>query len=93
MIWRKKAGFGAPVTAWLAGDLAPLADELLSPQTLADRGLVDPKVVERLRRENDLGIADNNLRLYALMTLELWSRTFLDRPWTFDRVDSPIATP
>jgi asparagine synthase (glutamine-hydrolysing) len=92
VIWRKKAGFGAPVTAWLAGDLAPLADELLSPQTLANRGLVDPEVVQRLRRENHLGIADNSLRLYALMTLELWSRTFLDRSWTFDRVDSPIAT-
>jgi asparagine synthase (glutamine-hydrolysing) len=94
VIWRRKAGFGAPVRSWLVGDLAPLADELLSPQTLKDRGLVDPDVVRRLRQENDSGVADNSLRLYALMTLELWSRTFLDRSWSFDRVDSPpSATP
>jgi asparagine synthase (glutamine-hydrolysing) len=94
VIWRRKAGFGAPLRSWLVGDLAPLADELLSPRTLKDRGLVDPDVVRRLRLENDSGVADNSLRLYALMTLELWSRTFLDRSWNFDRVDSPpSATP
>jgi asparagine synthase (glutamine-hydrolysing) len=94
VIWRKKAGFGAPLRSWLVGDLAPLADDLLSPQTLKDRGLVDPDVVRRLRRENDSGMADNSMRLYALMTLELWSRTFLDRSWSFDRVDSlPTRTP
>jgi asparagine synthase (glutamine-hydrolysing) len=85
VVWRRKAGFGAPVRSWLVGDLAPLVDDLLSERTLADRGFVDPRVVSRLRNENDAGAADNTLRLYALMTLELWCRTFLDRSWSFDR--------
>jgi asparagine synthase (glutamine-hydrolysing) len=84
IIWRRKAGFGAPVRSWLTGDLAPLVEDLLSGPTLESRGLVDPAVVARLRTENAAGAADNSLRLYALLSLELWCRTFLDRSWDFE---------
>jgi asparagine synthase (glutamine-hydrolysing) len=93
VIWRRKAGFGAPVRAWLVGDLAPLVDDLLSEQTLRSRGFVDPAVVARLRADNAAGRADNSLRLYALLTLELWCRTFLDRTWTFDVSGEEYTTP
>jgi hypothetical protein len=56
------------------------------PRTLLDRGFVDPAVVARLRAENSAGIADNSLRLYALLSLELWCQTFLDKTWSFDDV-------
>jgi asparagine synthase (glutamine-hydrolysing) len=72
------------VRSWLVGDLAPLADELLSERTVADRGIVNPRAVAEMRKANDAGVADNSLHLYALMTLELWCRTFVDRSWTFD---------
>ena len=84
VVWRRKAGFGAPVRAWLVGDLAPMVDDLLSESTLRARGLVDPDAVARLRADNDAGRADNSLRLYALLSLELWCRTFADRTWSFD---------
>jgi asparagine synthase (glutamine-hydrolysing) len=84
VIWRRKAGFGAPLRAWLASDLAPLVDDLLSESTLRRRGLVDPDAVAALRREHAAGLADNGFRLYALLTLELWCRTFLDRAWSFE---------
>lgn len=93
VIWRRKAGFGAPVRAWLVGDLAPLVDDLLSEQTLRNRGFVDPAVVSRLRADNAAGRADYSLRLYSLLTLELWCRTFLDRAWTFDTSGEQYSTP
>jgi asparagine synthase (glutamine-hydrolysing) len=93
VIWRRKAGFGAPVRSWLTGDLAPLVDELLSEHTLAARGLVDPAAVSRMQRANDSGVADYSLQLYALMTLELWCRSFLDRSWTFDRPAAEATAP
>jgi asparagine synthase (glutamine-hydrolysing) len=92
IIWRRKAGFGAPVRSWLVGELAPLVDDLLSESTLRSRGLVDPAVVARLRAENDTGTADNSLRLYALLSLELWCRTFLDRSWSFEAIND-VTTP
>lgn len=90
VIWRPKAGFGAPVRSWLTGELAPMVDDLLSERTLAARGLVDPPAVARLRADNESGRADNSLQLYALLSLELWCRTFLDRAWHFD---APMPEP
>src|SRR5215207_1604431 len=86
IIWRPKAGFGAPLRSWLVGELAPLVDDLLSERALRNRGFVDPAVVARLRAENLAGTADNSLRLYALLSLELWCRSFLDRTWSFEAI-------
>ncbi len=93
IVWRRKAGFGAPVRAWLSGDLAPMVADLLSEETVSRRGLVDPGAVRRLIDDNASGHADTSLQLYALLTLELWHQTFVDRPWTFDRLaaDALIA--
>jgi asparagine synthase (glutamine-hydrolysing) len=79
VIWRPKAGFGAPIRAWLVGELKPMIDDLLSPSSVAARGLLDPAEVQTLIRDNDAGRADNALRIWALLTLELWQRTFIDR--------------
>jgi asparagine synthase (glutamine-hydrolysing) len=84
VVWRRKAGFGAPIRAWLAGDLAPVLEDLLAPETLRRRGLVDPAAVQRLRAANAVGTADTSMQLYALLTLELWLQTFPDRSWTFE---------
>jgi asparagine synthase (glutamine-hydrolysing) len=92
IVWRRKAGFGAPLRSWLVGDLAPLAEDLLSERAVRARGFVDPSVVARLRAENAAGMADNSLRLYALLSLELWCRTFLDRSWNFEAARDSIAT-
>jgi asparagine synthase (glutamine-hydrolysing) len=78
IIWRPKAGFGAPVRAWLVNELAPMVDEVLSPANVAARGLFDPQEVRRLVEANRAGTEDNALRIWALLTLELWQQTFLD---------------
>ncbi len=79
VIWRPKAGFGAPLRAWMGGELRPLIDDCLSPATIRDRGLFDPDAVRGLVRDNEAGTADNALRIWALVVLELWQRTFVDR--------------
>jgi asparagine synthase (glutamine-hydrolysing) len=78
VIWRPKAGFSAPIRAWLAGPLRPMVDDLLSPDTVRRRGLIDPDAVRRMVAANDAGTEDNALRIWALLTLELWQRTFTD---------------
>jgi len=91
VVWRRKAGFGAPIRSWLVRDLAPLVEDLLSEEALRRRGLVDPAQVPRMRAESAAGRGDYTLQLYALLTLELWSRMFLDRAWHFDEsVRAPI---
>jgi asparagine synthase (glutamine-hydrolysing) len=78
VITRPKAGFGAPVRSWLVGDLKPMVDDLLSPDAVRRRGLFEPDEVARLIAANEAGSEDNALRLWALLTLELWQQTFLD---------------
>jgi asparagine synthase (glutamine-hydrolysing) len=62
------------------GDLKPMVEDLLAPDTVAARGLFDPAEVQRLIQANDAGAEDNALRIWALLNLELWQREFVDAP-------------
>lgn len=78
VIWRRKAGFGAPIRSWLRGGLKDMVDDLLSPASIAGRGWFDPSAVGEVIRENRSGREDNALQLFFLLTLELWAREFID---------------
>jgi asparagine synthase (glutamine-hydrolysing) len=78
VVWRKKAGFGAPIRSWLRGALRPMVDDLLSEETVKRRGLFHPQEVRRIIAANLSGREDYNLQVFQLLTLELWQRTFID---------------
>ena len=79
VVWRKKAGFGAPIRAWLRGPLQPMVRELLSEESVRRRGLFRPKEIKRVVDDNFSGREDNNLQVFQLMGLELWHQQFIDR--------------
>ena len=79
VVWRKKAGFGAPIRSWLRGALRPLVDELLSEEVITKRGLFRPEEVRRLIDNNLTGREDYNLQVFQLLNLELWHRQFMDK--------------
>jgi asparagine synthase (glutamine-hydrolysing) len=58
--------------------LDELAEELLAPATVRERGLVDPVCVERLRRRPSGGVYPQE-HVYRLWSLFLLCRHFLDR--------------
>ena len=78
VVWRKKAGFGAPVRSWLRGALRPMVEDLLSEETVRRRGLFRPEEVRRIIDANLSGREDYNLQVFQLLTLELWQRAFMD---------------
>ena len=78
IIWRKKAGFSAPIRSWLCTSLKPMINDLLSEQTIKRRGLFDYKEVKRIINANDSGREDFNLQVFQLLNLEIWMREFLD---------------
>ena len=78
IVWRKKAGFGAPIRSWLRGALRPMVDDLLSPETIKRRGLFRPEQVRHLINANLSSREDFNLQVFQLLTLELWQRQFID---------------
>ncbi len=79
VIWRKKAGFSAPVRSWVRTSLRPMIDDLLSKETIKRRGLFDSDEVRRLIDLNHSGREDYNLQVFQLLNLELWMRAFIDR--------------
>jgi asparagine synthase (glutamine-hydrolysing) len=78
VLQQPKAGFAAPVDYWLAHDLKPMLDDLLSPARLRKRGLFKPEAVERFILEHRSGRQDWSMQLWQFLTLELWMQTFLD---------------
>lgn len=78
VVWRRKAGFGAPVRAWLRGPLRPLVDEMLSDESVRRRGLFRPEEVRRVVEANLSGREDYSLHVLQLLTLEMWHQEFID---------------
>jgi asparagine synthase (glutamine-hydrolysing) len=78
VIYRPKAGFGAPLRGWVRGALAPLIDEVLSPRAIGSRGLFDATSARALIEANRAGRVDASYTIFAMLSIELWCRTFVD---------------
>jgi len=79
IIYRRKTGFGVPLRAWLHRDLARTLGELLDESSLRRRGLFEPKAVTKLVALDRAGKIDATYPIFALLCIELWLRTFVDR--------------
>lgn len=77
IIDRPKMGFGIPMADWLRGRLP--ADVLLDPRALS-RGLFREERLRALVREHELGQGNHGYRIWTLLMLELWFRTYVDQP-------------
>jgi asparagine synthase (glutamine-hydrolysing) len=77
---RGKQGFGVPVGRWFRRQLRPLAQEVLLDPRSAERGIFDRAAVRKLLSDHAAGRADHGQRIWQLLFLELWFRTYLDRP-------------
>jgi asparagine synthase (glutamine-hydrolysing) len=78
IIYRKKAGFSAPVRSWVRTSLKPMIEDLLSESAVKKRGLFDPAEVKKIIELNDSGKEDYNLQVFQLLNFEIWMREFLD---------------
>jgi asparagine synthase (glutamine-hydrolysing) len=78
---RPKMGFPVPFGTWTraqAGWNDVVRDVLLDRRS-RERGIVDPPAVGRLLDDHAEGRTDGADRLWSLLNLELWYRTFIDR--------------
>ncbi|MFN3387228.1 MAG: asparagine synthetase B family protein, partial [Candidatus Thermochlorobacter sp.] len=79
VVYRPKAPFGAPLRAWIRQDLDEMIHDLLSPERLRQRGLFNPSAVAMMLQRHKTGQDDSAHRIWALLTLELWMREFIDK--------------
>jgi asparagine synthase (glutamine-hydrolysing) len=76
ILTRGKMGFGVPVSEWLAGEHAEWMRGILLDPAAQRRGLFARQPLEDVIRAHTDRRADHGERLWALVCLELWFRTF-----------------
>ena len=76
---RPKMGFPVPFGRWMRGGWNRVAREVLLDRRSRERGLIDPAAVERLLRDHADARTDGGDRIWSLLNLELWHRTFIDK--------------
>jgi asparagine synthase (glutamine-hydrolysing) len=75
---RPKMGFPVPFASWVRGPWNQVARDVLLDRRTRERGVLEPAAVERLLRDHASRRTDGGDRIWALMNLELWYRTFID---------------
>ena len=75
---RRKMGFAVPIASWFRGSLAHLPKEILLDPRAVNRGVFRPDGISRLVADHRAGNRDNASKLWALIQLELWFRTYVD---------------
>jgi asparagine synthase (glutamine-hydrolysing) len=76
---RPKMGFPVPFADWTRGAWNLVARDILMDRRSRERGLLDPVAVDRLLKDHAAGRTDGGDRLWSLLNLELWHRTFIDK--------------
>jgi asparagine synthase (glutamine-hydrolysing) len=77
---RRKMGFQVPLREWFRGPLRELPGDVLLDTSSVARGWFRPDRVRGLIREHVDGRRDNSHKLWTLIQLELWLRTYIDAP-------------
>jgi asparagine synthase (glutamine-hydrolysing) len=75
---RPKMGFPVPFASWIRGSWNAVARDVLLDPRSRQRGIIDPSAVDRLLRDHAEGRTDGGDRIWSLLNLELWYRTFID---------------
>ncbi len=79
ILYRKKKGFPIPISEWFRGEARGFVRDILSPRAIRQRGLFEPAEVERIFAEHETRFEDHGSPIWALLSLELWYRLFVDR--------------
>tara|TARA_R110000868_G_scaffold189695_2_gene433147 strand:- start:192188 stop:194089 length:1902 start_codon:yes stop_codon:yes gene_type:complete len=78
ILYRSKAGFGAPVRTWLLKE-EPFLRDILFSDAAKGRGLFNPFAVENLIKDTKTGKVDGSYTLLSLLVIELWLLQFFDK--------------
>jgi len=75
---RRKMGFGVPLAEWFRGPLRDLPGEILLDTRSLGRGYFRERAIRDLIDRHQRGAEDTSNRIWALLQLELWLRTYVD---------------
>ncbi|MAI07655.1 MAG: asparagine synthase (glutamine-hydrolyzing) [Magnetococcales bacterium] len=77
ILYRSKAGFGAPVRHWLLKEEEFVRSVLFSKQAMI-RGLFNAATVKKLLENTKTGKTDGSYTILSLLVIELWINMFIE---------------
>ncbi len=83
---KDKRGTPSPLPKWFGGELNDRVTQVLTDPRARERGIFSPEAVDRAIADHGAGKGEFGDQIWMLLSVELWFRTFIDRP-----LDGPIA--
>ncbi len=77
---RHKMGFGIPIGEWFKGELKNYIKDILYSDEFMKRGFFNPENIKKTVEEHISGKENHGLKIWSLLCLELWCRTFISTP-------------
>ncbi|MBU1022660.1 asparagine synthase C-terminal domain-containing protein, partial [bacterium] len=79
---RKKVGFVFPMKKWMRTEFSPEITRVLKSERFYQRGIFSPGCVNRLLQSYIAGDESQWLRLWSILSVELWARMYIDSDGT-----------
>lgn len=82
ILTRPKQGFSPPIKHWFRGDLTSYAYDLLVSSRAQQRGIFDPRFIDKLLKTHASTMSVNHsAAIWALLCLELWFQVYMDQQY------------
>ena len=78
IIWRKKAGFGAPIQSWLINGMIDQQREFFDPEYLRKQNIFNPKTIINLIQANKDKSKYYANHIWQILTFQIWHNMFID---------------
>jgi asparagine synthase (glutamine-hydrolysing) len=79
IIQRKKLGFSTPMDEWMQGDFSIVIKKLFNEANSGVKEYFNIKALNQIVDEHTSQKANNQRKLFALLSFELWHRTFFQK--------------
>jgi asparagine synthase (glutamine-hydrolysing) len=77
ILQREKQGFMLPIAYWFRTDLFPLVSQMLEGSFFVKEGWFKKETIQRLLDEHRNNHYDHHVRLWMLLTLEVWHQLYI----------------
>lgn len=76
VVLRRKIGFRVPLGVWFRGGLREFANDLLLGPSSYTSQVMHPGAIRRLLHRHETGVANEEIRIWTLLCLEIWHQVF-----------------
>lgn len=79
VIYRPKAGFGAPIRSWIKGPLKYEIQDMFQEKNVKKNDLFDYISVQQLLKNNEINKYDASYSILSLMAINSWYKQFIEK--------------